>query len=322
MKKEFITLLSITILGLPILAAAEVFPFPGEVVVEENPVSIFSTTYEGRLDAAILNGLRARPDYSPVSYRDNLFNIMAWGFQGEEFKNSALIGFEATEDFSADATGTCIRFVTTQNGTNTSRERMRIDHNGNIGIGTRNPVSKVEIASEFERSGLAALTISSYYDTGPIHPAHIYGQKARGSIIDPSPVLDGDNIFMLGPKGYSDTYGFSHGYNAAISFTAAEDFIGEGMGTTIQFSNTPNGDTHRIERMRIDQNGNIGIGTSSPQSALQVVGYVQLDLTDGSPPPAEDCDDPSEYGRMMVDQINEDVYVCVVSGWKTLKGKK
>jgi len=52
---------------------------------------------------------------------------------------------------------------------------------------------------------------------------------------------------------------------------------------------------------------------------LSVIGYTQLDLTTNSPP-AADCDDPSEYGRMKVDAVSEDLYVCVVSGWKSMQG--
>ena len=50
---------------------------------------------------------------------------------------------------------------------------------------------------------------------------------------------------------------------------------------------------------------------------LSVIGYVQLDLTTDFPP-AADCDDPSEYGRMKVDEVNESLYICVVSGWKSM----
>jgi hypothetical protein len=60
--------------------------------------------------------------------------------------------------------------------------------------------------------------------------------------------------------------------------------------------------------------GNVGIGTQSPQSALQISGYVQLDLTAGSPP-ASDCDQSSERGRMKVDSSARLLYICTDSGW-------
>ncbi|HLM55878.1 MAG TPA: hypothetical protein VK422_07075, partial [Pyrinomonadaceae bacterium] len=62
--------------------------------------------------------------------------------------------------------------------------------------------------------------------------------------------------------------------------------------------------------------GNVGIGTTSPQSALQVNGYLQLALTPGAPP-AADCDAAAEYGRMKVDAVGVRVYVCTAAGWKS-----
>lgn len=63
-----------------------------------------------------------------------------------------------------------------------------------------------------------------------------------------------------------------------------------------------------------EEGGNVGVGTINPQSALQVVGYTQLDLTSG-PPPGEDCDDATERGRMKVDSGAGVLYICVDGGW-------
>jgi hypothetical protein len=70
------------------------------------------------------------------------------------------------------------------------------------------------------------------------------------------------------------------------------------------------------ERMRINSAGNVGIGTSAPQSSLQVNGYVQLALTAGAPP-AADCDNAAEHGRMKVDATGNKLYVCTSTGWKS-----
>ena len=64
----------------------------------------------------------------------------------------------------------------------------------------------------------------------------------------------------------------------------------------------------------IDKDGNVGIGIVNPQSALQVSGYTQLDLTAGSPP-AIDCNEASEAGRMKVDPDTDTLWVCMTSGW-------
>jgi hypothetical protein len=64
----------------------------------------------------------------------------------------------------------------------------------------------------------------------------------------------------------------------------------------------------------IVEKGNVGIGTTSPHSRLQVEGYVQLAHTSGSPP-STDCDQAAERGRMKVDPAAGLLYICVNSGW-------
>jgi len=72
--------------------------------------------------------------------------------------------------------------------------------------------------------------------------------------------------------------------------------------------------TDPFRRMTITHSGNVGIGTQTPQSKLQVNGYVQLDLTSGTPP-AADCDQTSEMGRMKVDSSGGgSLFVCTIIG--------
>ncbi|MBI5415515.1 MAG: hypothetical protein HZA29_01740 [Candidatus Omnitrophica bacterium] len=61
--------------------------------------------------------------------------------------------------------------------------------------------------------------------------------------------------------------------------------------------------------------GNIGIGTNSPQSRLQVNGYIQLATIQGGSPPAADCDSAGETGRMEFDAANNLLYICGNAGW-------
>ena len=190
MKNITLLVVVLTVFGIPVCAE-------GDDIYDNLSVYNYSDTPRPGPE---VSGFRARGSEEfpqPVHTNDDLFGISGIGFDGEDFNpGSAFIKLKAAEDFTPTSKGGYITFRTTPTGTTLSQERMRITPDGNIGIGTGNPESKVEIASDFDTSGLAALTISSYYDTGPNHPAHIYGQKARGSIIDPSPVLDGDDIFV------------------------------------------------------------------------------------------------------------------------------
>lgn len=47
---------------------------------------------------------------------------------------------------------------------------------------------------------------------------------------------------------------------------------------------------------------------------VTIGGYIQLALSAGQPPDS-DCDEPSELGRMKVDNDAGSLYICVDSGW-------
>ncbi len=61
--------------------------------------------------------------------------------------------------------------------------------------------------------------------------------------------------------------------------------------------------------------GNVGIGTTTPNSELEVVGYIQLDTISGTPP-SGDCTS-ADIGRMKMDSANNNLYVCSTNGWQT-----
>lgn len=55
-------------------------------------------------------------------------------------------------------------------------------------------------------------------------------------------------------------------------------------------------------------------GTSLAGDLRLEDGYVQLDTVAGAPP-AQDCDDASERGRMVTDPVTGDLWVCANTGW-------
>jgi len=312
MKKEFIVLLSFVIVffGVPILAEAE--DVYGELAI---------ITISDSGDFPVLKGLRANQNYPYYIQRsEDIFQIQTFGWSAEVddfFGPTAMIMFEAAEDFDGTGgLGTNIRFWTADIGNTEVEERMRIEPNGYVGIGTRGPATELEVASPAVKPVRLDVTTYNNSSLGSV----ITGRRARGSDSYPSAVQEGDRLFSLSGQGYGEDEWGGRGASAAIHFFATENFSNTAKGTAIRFGTIPNGTTVRNERMLIDHNGNVGIGTETPQSTLQVNGYVQLALTDGAPP-VTDCDEPSEYGRMLVDPYQSCMYICVADGWKPIKHK-
>lgn len=176
--------------------------------------------------------------------------------------------------------------------------------------------SSMGLFSRFESPGPNIFQQRSFTNNNNHYPT-FQGVRGRGSLASKQSPLSGDILYGVDARGYSGGEGH---LAAQILFKATEDFNNDYYGSSISFYTTPNGNpngtaTNDItERLKIDHNGNVGIGTTTPKSTLQVNGYVQLALTPDAPP-TTDCDAVSELGRMIVDNVNGFLYICVDSGW-------
>ena len=139
-----------------------------------------------------------------------------------------------------------------------------VDENGYVGIGTDSPSNILDVAGEAGSVNIAATRYSD--DTGA--PAFLLN-KARGTQSSPAAVQSGDALFNLSAGGY--TSGGSFKNNAAtIRAEATEGFTASANGSKFIFQTTPDGSTTRLDRVTIDQDGNVGIGTTTPSAELHV----------------------------------------------------
>ncbi|MDA9330302.1 tail fiber domain-containing protein [bacterium] len=135
---------------------------------------------------------------------------------------------------------------------NASNEAMTIDSNGNVGIGTTSPSKKLEITGSTPTAGDTTLHLK--VPTGNITA----GVTEMGNILFSS----------------SDASSGGTGSIAKISTIAGAGtsaWIGSGRPTDLAFFTQPLGTSATlVEAMRIDQDGKVGIGTTSPSQKLEV----------------------------------------------------
>jgi hypothetical protein len=130
---------------------------------------------------------------------------------------------------------------------NNPAEKMRIDSSGNVGIGTSSPSKKLHVST------------TGTYDGILLSNGHAQSAARLQLNNDDSKSLQID----VGGSTQS-TYGPYIANNAAIVANSAPLNIGTDSANHVAFYTALN------ERMRIDSAGNVGIGTSSPTTILDV----------------------------------------------------
>jgi hypothetical protein len=117
----------------------------------------------------------------------------------------------------------------------------------------------------------------SYGDT--VFP-HVAMYRARGSFSSPTKVHAGDQLGVVGARGYYDDglgdHGFTAGNVATVLVFAAEDFSPTAFGSKLTFETTPNGSTTRAVRLAVENNGNVGIGAITAATKLDVDGPMRV----------------------------------------------
>ncbi|MFH1414107.1 MAG: tail fiber domain-containing protein [Candidatus Omnitrophota bacterium] len=158
-----------------------------------------------------------------------------------------------------------IIFKTTQQGSIANEWRMAIKNDGKVGIGTANPISKLQAVSESPTiDSDNDITMSSYTSSSFLDPAFIT-QKARGTESSPQAILAGDNIGGLFFQGHD---GSNFRSAAGIQGKAEKNFTPANQTAKLEFFTADSGSNDI--RMTILGSGNVGIGTPSPTGILTI----------------------------------------------------
>jgi hypothetical protein len=131
---------------------------------------------------------------------------------------------------------------------------------GNVGIGTTDPSSRLEIA---DANGVSTKVSVSTYGTSVASTVRL--RSGRGTATAPTASQITDDLGVFGISGHDGT---SFAQSGSIVFRASENWTGSDQGADIIFKNTANGATSSSERMIIENTGHVGIGTVSPTNIL------------------------------------------------------
>jgi hypothetical protein len=141
-----------------------------------------------------------------------------------------------------------------------------------VGVGTTIPSAPLDLEAVIPS---AAMFVARYTGSSSQAPTSLpmAVRTARGTSSIPSPVQQGD---ILGPYVTQAFDGTGFASAGQIIYWADQNWTSSQHGSYLTLTTVADGTTSATERMRITNAGNVGVGTASPASKLDVAGDINF----------------------------------------------
>lgn len=225
--------------------------------ISSRPIFQSNFTNGGTSVYAIPNGTNAAANFA-VANKSNVDNA-----------SIGLMSISATEfriNSSQTGSGAWLPFTIYTSGS----EKVRVTTDGNVGIGTNNPVSTLDVDGNVNISG-SARRIRGNFTTSSIADRTMFQTN----------VINGSTIIYAIPNGTGTVTSLVAGNSSAIENASIGTLTAAITTITIQSTRTGTGEylpltfqTSGSEKVRVNVDGNVGIGTVTASAKLQVQGNV------------------------------------------------
>lgn len=140
---------------------------------------------------------------------------------------------------------------------------MTLASNDYVGIGTTSPAAALDILGASAATGFRSLNATAL------------GTTSGGGLLAATPAIPTAAGQRLGLIGFGGIYfGSTYRYPSQIASFSSEAWSSTNAGSYLTFSTSTSGTITATERMRIDNAGNVGIGTLNPDAKLAVQGTI------------------------------------------------